>query len=120
MPTSIRLARSELMYAQPSPPPAPLLCPSQARIRTAGQPRLALWLQPMPDSCRFRSLPLTQDLLTLLADYGGAGDGNPSSDINGDGSVNVEDLLALLAAYGQQTDCGTFLQHFLCIGNRPC
>ena len=49
-----------------------------------------------------------QDLLILLSNYGGAGGGSPSSDITSDGTVNVEDLLGLLAAYGQQTSCGTF------------
>ena len=51
-----------------------------------------------------------QDLLALLADYGSAGDGTPSSDLTGDGLVNVEDLLGLLAAFALQTDCGTPLR----------
>jgi hypothetical protein len=37
------------------------------------------------------------DLLALLASYGGAGAG----DVNGDGAVGVNDLLALLAEYGR-------------------
>jgi hypothetical protein len=39
-----------------------------------------------------------EDLLDLLADWGGSGPG----DINGDGTIDVEDLLALLANWG---DC---------------
>jgi hypothetical protein len=40
----------------------------------------------------------TEDLLILLANWGTSGDG----DIDGNGVVNTEDLLALLAAWG---DC---------------
>jgi hypothetical protein len=49
---------------------------------------------------------VVQDLLGLLAAFGSAGGGNPSTDMNGDGVVNVVDLLDLLSAYSQQTDCG--------------
>ena len=52
-----------------------------------------------------------QDLLSLLADYASTGSGSPSSDLDGSGLVDVNDLLALLSAYGQQTDCGAFCMH---------
>jgi hypothetical protein len=39
----------------------------------------------------------TADLLMLLANWGGEGDG----DINGDGTVDTTDLLILLAAWGE-------------------
>lgn len=40
------------------------------------------------------------DLLALLAQWGGCSGGGCSADLNGDGVVNVDDLLALLAAWG--------------------
>lgn len=52
------------------------------------------------------------DLLSLLSDFGGAG--NDGSDVNSDGNVDVNDLLQLLSSFGadcalacaQGEDCG--------------
>ena len=43
------------------------------------------------------------DLLLLLAAYATSTDG----DVDRDGVTGVTDLLALLAAYGSETDCGS-------------
>ncbi len=41
-----------------------------------------------------------EDLQTLLSNYGGSGVGYAGGDLNGDNNVDLEDLQALLAAYG--------------------
>ena len=43
-----------------------------------------------------------EDLLILLANYGGGANGQGKGDLDGKGKVNVEDLLILLANYGRK------------------
>jgi hypothetical protein len=68
--------------------------------RPGGQGSVDLWQVAVTPTCPADidsdgTVNVT-DLLTLLANWGGTGDG----DINDDGVVDVQDLLAILAAWG--------------------